>query len=69
MITLLILSIYIISIFISRYLNYRLYKLDDRWSIEPLVWFMPIGNIIIFTVLYLSTLIGSKPNWFTGKYW
>jgi hypothetical protein len=67
--TLLILSIYIISIFISRYLNYRLYKIDKYWDVAPLIWFIPIINILVFPLIYLSIITSSKSNWFTGKYW
>lgn len=67
-----IVILYILNIFITRYLNYYLYKINDSWGIHTFVWFIPIAGpialLLILLVVYPKIDL-CKKNWFTGKYW
>jgi hypothetical protein len=66
MTTLIIITIYILSIFLNRYLNKKAlkYGAEKIW----LLWFVPIIPAI---VLFLGIILQkyNSNNWFTGKYW
>ena len=66
----LIISAYIISVFLSRWLNKIVYQINNEHPIWVLVWFIPILNILFFTLVTLIVIKKCiKPNWFTGKNW
>jgi len=59
---------YIANIFLSRWLNYKVWKIEKHAPIAPIVWFIPIAPIIAFPILIIEKKF-NKDNWFTGKYW
>jgi len=70
--TIIIISAYIISVFISRLFDKLIHQLDRNEPVTPLLWFIVLG-IIYYPLYYISKLINnkikSKSNWFTGKNW
>jgi len=50
---------YIANIFLSRWLNYKVWKIEKH---------APIAPIIAFPILIIEKKF-NKDNWFTGKYW
>ena len=79
MITLIIITAYILSVFLARWINKINYKLwREVVEIRSSVWFIPIVNILVeFIDLYdtkerlraLGKLPAKKGNLFTGKNW
>ena len=67
--TLLIITvIYILNVFLNRYLNKVAYK-KRHINPFPQLWFVPI--IPLFAFIYIIYLDGffEKDNWFNGKHW
>lgn len=66
----LIIFVYIANVFVNRWLNFKLYKLDKEYSPVPLWgwWFSSLIFTICATVAIVIHYI-SKQNWFTGKHW
>lgn len=65
----LIILAYIISVFLSRRLNYLEYQNDkNHCAISTVLWFIPILNL---TFTFLDYWVSCKKNktWFTGKNW
>ena len=66
MITLIIITSYILSVFLNRYLN----KIALKYGATKdwLLWFLPILPAL---VLFFGIIIQKYNfnNWFTGKYW
>lgn len=73
-ILILIIIIYILNIFISRYFNKLSYKLDKKEKKLWETWFIPILGPIVWIIIH-SNLCEKKykkenrGNWFTGKNW
>jgi len=68
MTTLFIISTYVLSVFLNRWLNKVTYKKQDC-EILPIIWFIPILPAMVFIyVLFLENLF-SKDNWFNGSRW
>lgn len=62
---------YLVTIFISRWINKILFRVG---AIEPLpfMWFIPIFNVIFFGMGILFSVDYfdfKRRNWFTGKNW
>lgn len=67
MIIAIIIILYILQVFLNRWLNKILYKTAD-WDITPVAWFTPVACTIAFIIIYfIDNDYGD--NWFTGKYW
>jgi hypothetical protein len=66
MIATIIITAYVLSVFLNRCLNKIICKRNKYEPIMIGVWFIPIASTI---VLFLHVIDGSKRNWFTGKYW
>ena len=67
---LLMVILYILNIFITRYLNYCLYKMNKFNPIMIFAWFIPIAGLIAFLVIIVLQFSNKhKSNWFNGKYW
>lgn len=58
---------YVANVFLNRWLNKQLYKIDKFNGINPMLWFFPILTTIVFG-LDLINEQGGK-NKFTGKNW
>ena len=63
-----IFSAYVANVFLTRYLNYILYKMDSDYKPMVGLWFIPIASIIAYIFVILTNKKYQK-NWFTGKYW
>lgn len=59
---------YIASIFLNRWLNYRVFKILSHYPKTCFLWFLPIIPAMSFIFIILSEY-KFKNNWFTGKYW
>ena len=62
---------YIVTIFISRWMNKILYMVDEIESL-PLIWFIPIFNVFffLFGILFnIDSFDFKRRSWFTGKNW
>lgn len=68
MITTIIILAYIANVFLNRWVNFKLWKIDNDCLREVYIWFIPIAPTIAFIIL-ISDKNGFKGNWFTGKYW
>ena len=70
---LLLIGIYIATIFISRFMNKTSYKISKGTAQPtPHTWFIPLANILIelvFLIIVFSDAWESKSNWFNGKNW
>jgi hypothetical protein len=66
MITLILISAYVLNVFINRYFNKLVYKINRYNPIAPLVWFTPFPVMIL---IYFVEYTQEKSNWFTGKNW
>lgn len=67
MYTIIIIILYILNIFLNRYLNKIAYKhsgATKAWQI----WFIPILPTLVLFFGIISEKINFD-NWFTGKYW
>lgn len=69
-----IIIIYIITIFISRYFNYLMFKSKHNLEPVPFIWFIPILNLITILIYFIISVnnICTKSNIyksFTGKNW
>ena len=63
----LIIIAYIANIFLNRWLNKIICKMDSRRNREPIIWFFSI----ICTIVFLIIILGESKmfDWFTGKHW
>ncbi|CAH56640.1 hypothetical protein PHG11b_13 [Flavobacterium phage 11b] len=61
-----IITAYVLSVFLNRWLNKILCKRDKCEPIMTAIWFIPIASTI---VLVTQVIDGCKRNWFTGKNW
>jgi hypothetical protein len=65
----LIITAYILNVFLNRWLNKILYQKCDI-IISPLVWFIPVIITVTYLVVFVDKInIKIKSNWFTGKNW
>ena len=71
MTTLIIISAYILSVFLARWINKINYKRDRKnVSITPNVWFIPVIGILVEVIDLIDTNTRlNKGSWFTGKNW
>lgn len=69
MTTLIIISAYILSVFLARWINKLLYKKDKCNPIAPWMWFVPIVGLIALIIIYFRESFSERSNWFTGKEW
>ncbi len=73
MITLIIILIYILTIFINRQVNKWLYNVDNNYPIWVGIWFLPIipSLTMIWIICEEKYFKGNeeKSNWFNGKNW
>jgi hypothetical protein len=62
---------YVASVFATRWMNKQCYKMDDGYIVAPIIWFIPLANVCVWSVVYLSEVfkIDRKGGWFTGKNW
>jgi len=66
-----IIILYILHVFIARWLNKLVYNLDNTVPIFWSFWFIPIWGILFYGIGYIiiTPTPKFKKNWFTGKYW
>ncbi len=71
MLTIIIISIYLISLFSSCYLNKWLFKIDSDYPIMPILWIIPIINTFTIFALILLILVSENTNLgvFSREYW
>ena len=71
MTTLIIITAYILSVFLARWINKTLYKKDTYRPILTFVWFIPVLGLVAFIIIYIFVTVDFRPknNWFNGKYW
>ncbi len=71
MTTLIIILTYIANIFLARFFNKLLFKLDENFNSIPIIWFIPLIGLVSYSVIYLieSSKSNNRSNWFTGKDW
>ncbi len=55
---LILISIYILTIFISRWLNIQMFRYG--YSAIPFVWFIPFINIIVILIVILMETLQTK---------
>jgi lipid-A-disaccharide synthase-like uncharacterized protein len=69
MLELILIIIYVSSIFLNRFLNKKIYKKSFyKEDIIPLLWFIPfIGTL--FLIIKILEDSDSNTNWFNGKNW
>lgn len=62
---------FIASLFLSRWLNMKLWQIDNDYPILPLTWFIPIITPVCLILLIFTGphTRGGEGNWFTGKHW
>lgn len=71
MTTLIIAIAYILSIFISRWLNKKLFEVDSI-DVILFIWFIPLFNIMFMLIGILFCIDEfdiKRKTWFTGKNW
>jgi sugar phosphate permease len=68
MIVLISITLYLVNIFISRWMNKYLYQRKMVFSIDIVFWFIPIVTILGYLIIYFIEGEFEK-NWFTGKNW
>ena len=67
-----IIIVYVLSVFLARWLNKKLIEIDGFYNISPWGWFVPVLNVLFSLIpilIELNNKSSSKSNWFTGKYW
>jgi hypothetical protein len=67
MTTLIIILAYIANIFLARFFNKLLFKLDENFNSIPIIWFIPLIGLVSYSVIYLieSSKSNNRSNWFT----
>ena len=60
---------YVANVFLNRWLNKIVFKIDNYYVIIPLIWFVPVVVTIAFLVIIIEEKNKPETNWFTGKYW
>jgi hypothetical protein len=65
--TVIIILVYVANVFLNRWLNKTLYKIDKFNGINPMFWFFPIVTIVVFGLELINEQ--SRKNKFTGKNW
>jgi hypothetical protein len=69
MTTLIIISLYIVSVFLARYFNMKTYQIDDCYPVTTLLWFIPFLGLASWLFLFLMESSENQSNWFSGKDW
>jgi|688.fasta_scaffold174282_4 hypothetical protein len=59
--------VYVANVFLNRWLNKKLYKIDKFNGINPMLWFFPIVTTVVFGLELINEQ--SRKNKFTGKNW
>ena len=59
---------YVASVFLTRWMNKKLYQLDNDFDVLPGLWFIPVFGFIGYFIAYQLEKPSQK-NWFTGKNW
>jgi lipid-A-disaccharide synthase-like uncharacterized protein len=67
--TLIVIASHVLSVFASRFLNKLCYKKDNNYPITPLVWFIPLVGVLVWTFFYITEWATERSNWFNGKNW
>jgi hypothetical protein len=60
---------YVANVFLNRWLNKIVFKIDEDYVIIPNIWFVPVVVTIAFLVIIIKEKNKPETNWFTGKYW
>lgn len=69
MTVLIIIAIYISSIFVARWLNKIAYQMSDDYEKAPVSWLLSwVTVLVLFVGLFWFEFI-TEDNWFTGKNW
>jgi len=68
MIVFIIITAYIFNVFLNRYLNKILCKMDEYQTPIPFFWFLSMIATILF-IIVIFTKLKMPNNWFTGKNW
>lgn len=63
-----ILILYILNIFINRWLNKIAYK-REHCEITPQIWFVPLIPILVYLYVLILEDFFNKNNWFNGSNW
>jgi len=67
-----ILLIYIFSIFLNRFLNKIIYKKYEGY-IDIMLWFIPIVSTFGFLIIMFHEIVNNENskivNWFKGNHW
>lgn len=68
MIIFLVIILYVLHIFICRWLYIKIINIDNNWEfpVIAIVWFIPIAGILIHLIIYLG-LNKDSNNWFIPK--
>jgi predicted PurR-regulated permease PerM len=71
MILTIIILAYVANMFLNRWLNKIIVKINRESSIVPIVWFMSfVGTILFFSfIIEYSKHTNKFINWFNGKNW
>jgi hypothetical protein len=71
MLTIIIITIYLVSLFSSCYLNKWLFKIDSDYPIIPILWIIPFINTFTIFALIFLILANENSNFgiFSSEYW
>jgi hypothetical protein len=65
MIVAIIIIVYVLNVFLNRWLNKILHIKHDG-PIIVWLWFLSVFTTLVFLIIIINEIRG---NWFTGKYW
>lgn len=69
MIVLIVILAYVANIFLARWMNKKLYQLDNDFTPLIIIWFIPVLGFISYFIVYLIEYLKNHPTKFTGKNW
>jgi hypothetical protein len=69
MILTIVILAYVANVFLTRWMNKKLYQLDNDFTPLIMIWFLPIVGFIAYFIIYLIEYFEKHPTKFTGKNW
>mgnify|MGYP003670775223 CR=1 FL=1 len=65
----LLIIVYLLNVFLNRWLNKMIYKHNHDDDLMTAIWFIPIVSTIFLFIIFIDVSANKEKNWFTGKYW
>ena len=69
MILTIVILAYVANVFLTRWMNKKLYQLDNDFTPLIIIWFIPVLGFIAYSIIYLIEYLKNHPTKFTGKNW